>query len=81
MIMWVVGKVNEPIAEQAKMGWVIMSLGRESDLVSSLYTITSVSNFDCLYDIEVLGVEENHSSYDENLHKKFKQQLQRYEGD
>ena len=63
------------------MGWVIMSLGRESDLVSSLYTITSVSNFDCLYDIEVLGVEENHSSYDENLHKKFKQQLQRYEGD
>ena len=63
------------------MGGVIMSQSRESDLVSSLYIITSVSDFDCLYDIEVLRVEENHSSYDESLHKKFKQQLQRYEGD
>ena len=28
-----VDKVNEPIAEQTKMGWVVMSPGRESDLV------------------------------------------------
>ena len=28
-----VGKINEPIAEQTKMGWVIMSRGREGDLV------------------------------------------------
>ena len=28
-----VGKMNEQIAKQTKMGWVIMSLGRESDLV------------------------------------------------
>ena len=27
-----VGKINEPVAEQTKMGWV-MSPGRESDLV------------------------------------------------
>ena len=25
--------MNEPIAEQTKMGWVMMSPGRESDLV------------------------------------------------
>ena len=31
-----VGKIDEPIAEQTKMGWVIMSPGTESDLVSSL---------------------------------------------
>ena len=37
-----------------------MSLGREIDLVSSLYTRTSVSDFDRLCDIDVLGVEENH---------------------
>ena len=36
-----VGEINEPIAEQTKMGWIIISLGRESDLVSSLYTRTS----------------------------------------
>ena len=28
-----VGKINEPIAEQIKMGWFIMSPGRESTLV------------------------------------------------
>ena len=28
-----VSKMNEPIPKQTKMGWVTMSLGRESDLV------------------------------------------------
>ena len=37
-----VGKINEPIANQNKLGWVIMSPGRKSDLVKSLYTRTSV---------------------------------------
>ena len=72
-----VGKVNEPIAEQTKIGWVIMSPGRGSDLVSSLYTRTSVSDFDRLCDINVLGVEENHLSH---VYKNFKQQLERHEG-
>ena len=75
-----VGKINEPIAEQTKMGWVIMSPDGESDLVSSLYTRTSASDFNRLCDIDVLGVEENHLSHDENVYKKFKQQLERNEG-
>ena len=49
-----------------------MSLGRESDLVSSLYTRTSVSDFDRLCNTDVLGVEENHLNHDENVYKKFK---------
>ena len=32
-----VGKINEPIAEQIKMGSIIMSPGIELDLVKSLY--------------------------------------------
>ena len=68
-----VGKMNEPTAEQTKIGWVITSLGRENDLVSSRYTRTSGSDFDRLCDINVLGVQENHLSHDENVHKKFKQ--------
>ena len=68
-----VGKMNEPIAEQTKMGWVIMSPGTEIELVSSLYTRTSVSDFDRMCDVDVLGVEENHLRHDENVYKKFKQ--------
>ena len=56
-----------------------MSLGRESDLVSSLYR-TSVSDFNRLCDIDVLGVEENRLSHDENVYKKIKQQLEKNEG-
>ena len=44
-----------------------MSPGRESDLVSSLYTRTSVSDFDRLCDIDLLGVKENHLRHDENV--------------
>ena len=62
-----VAKINEIIANQTKMGWVIMLPGRESDLVSSLYTRTSVSDFDRLGDIDILGVEENHLGHDENV--------------
>ena len=58
-----------------------MSPGRENNLVSSLYTRTSVSNVDRLCDIDVLGVEVNHLSHDENVYKKFKQQLENNEGD
>ena len=62
-----VGKISETIDEQTNTGWVIMSSGRESDLVSSLYTRTSVSDIDRLYDVDVLGVEENHLSHHENM--------------
>ena len=63
-----VGRINESIVKQTKMGWVIMSPDRENDLVSSLYTRTSESDFDRLWDIDVLlGVEENHLSHDENV--------------
>ena len=62
-----VAKINAAIAEQTKMGWVIMFPDRKSDLVSSLYTRTSVSDFDILCDIDVLGVEENHLGRDENV--------------
>ena len=75
-----VGKTKEPIAEQTKMGWVVTSPGRESDLVTSLYTRTSVSDIDRLCHTDVLVKEENHLSHDENVYKKFKQQLERNEG-
>ena len=40
------GKVGETLAELAKMVWVMMSPGRESDVVSALYTQTPVSDYE-----------------------------------
>ena len=57
-----------------------MSLGKESELDSSLSTRTSVIDFDGLCEVDVLGLEENDLIHDENVYKKFKQQLERNEG-
>ena len=43
-----VGKIGKPFAELTKMGWVMMSPGRESDVVSALYTQTSVIMKSCV---------------------------------
>ena len=75
-----VGKINEAIAEQTKMGWFIMSPSRESDFVSLLYTRISVSDFDRLCDIDVLRVKENQLSHDDKDYNEFKQQLERNKG-
>ena len=45
-----------------------------------LYIRTSVSDFDRLCHVGVLGVKENHLSDHGNAYKKFKQQLERNEG-
>ena len=38
-----VDQIDQPFAEQTKMGWVINSPGRENDIVSALFTKTSVN--------------------------------------
>ena len=60
-----VGKVGEPIAELTKMGWVMMFPARESDVVSALYTQTSVSDYEKLCSTDILGLEESHYNHAE----------------
>ena len=55
-----VGQISEPFAKQTKIGWIIMSLGRESDIVSALFTKTSVNGYKKLYDTDVLGLKDSH---------------------
>ena len=43
-----VGKISEPFAELTKMGWEMMSPGREGDAVFALYTQTSVIMKNCV---------------------------------
>ena len=72
-----VGKVSEIFAELTKMGWVMMSPGRESDIVSALYTQTCVSDYEELCSNDILGLEESHYNPDEFVLEKFKKQLKR----
>ena len=66
-----VGNISEPFAEQTKMSWVIMSPGREIDIVSALFTKTSVNDNEKLFDTDVLGLEQSHCKHDGHIYKKF----------
>ena len=72
-----VGQIGEPFAEKTKMGWVIVSSGRESDIVSALFTKTSVNDYEKLCDTDVLGLKESHYKHDDYVYEKFKKQLKR----
>ena len=72
-----VGQIGETFAEQTKMGWVIMPPGRESNIVSALFTETSVNDYEKLYDADVLELKESHCKHDDYVYEKFKKQLTR----
>ena len=69
------GIISKPFADLTKMGCAMMSRGRESDVVSALYTQTSVSDYEKLCGTDILGLEENHYNHDEFVLDKFKKQL------
>ena len=74
-------KIIEPIAEESKIGCVLMSPDRKNDLASSLYTKTSASQYERLCDIDVSGLEQNRLSHNKPVYKKLKEQLARSEDD
>ena len=53
-----VAKEGEPIAEQTKFGWVIMSPGVEFDQSTMLLTTTSQADFERLCRLDVLGLKD-----------------------
>lgn len=54
----------QTIAEQSKMGWIIMSSGRKSDIVSALLTKLSVNDYEKLCDTDALALKGSHYKYD-----------------
>ena len=75
-----VGKTGEPVAELTRIGWLIMSAGRESDAVSALYKQTSVSDYEKLCSTDILGLE-CHYNHHEFVFEKFKKQMSRSKED
>jgi len=74
-----VGNMGDPFAELTKFGWLIMSPGRENDLLSACCTRTWLSDYEKLCDLDVLGLKEDHLKHDDQVLEKFKKQLTRSE--
>ena len=70
-----IGKEGEPIAELTNFGWVIMSPGRESVSTNALLTRTKEADFERLWSLDVLGLEEK--GEENTVHQVFKEQLER----
>lgn len=67
-----VGQVGEPFAKQTKRG-SFMSYGKKRDIVRSLFTKKSASNYEKLYNIDVVGLKVSHYNYVyEKVQKQFK---------
>lgn len=53
-----IGLPGEPVAEKTKLGWTIMSAGTEIDHTNMLLTQTSHVDYEELYRLDVLGLED-----------------------
>ena len=71
-----IGKAGEPIAEYTRMGWFIMSPGKEFDRSTMLLTQTTQANYEGLCRLDILGLKDS-SDDDQSVHAEFKEQLQR----
>ena len=54
-----IGALNEPIWEKTKLGWTIMSPGKEVDLSTMFFTQTSSTDYERLSRLDVLGLADS----------------------
>ena len=71
-----VGQPGEPIAELTRLGWVLMSPGKEVELNKSMVIKTSTDDYEHLYRLDVLGVTGSVSD-EGTVHQEFKEQLRK----
>ena len=71
-----VGQPGEPVAELARLDWVLMSPGKEVELSKLMVIKTSTDDYENLYRLDVLGVTD--SVRDEStVHQEIKEQLRK----
>ena len=71
-----VGQPGEPIAELTRLGWVLMSRGKEVELSKLMIIKTSTDDYENLYRLDVLGVTDSVSD-EGTVHQEFKEQLRK----
>ena len=72
-----VGEVGQPTAEFTKLGWVVMSPGKEDLSRTYLTNAHPVCDYEQLCKLDVLGLQEREEETDESVYQKFRDQLRR----
>ena len=71
------GAIGQPIAEQTRFGWTIMSSGAEVDTQNMFLTQTSIRDYEELCRMDVLGLQDMPIRDQEVVHQEFLEQLKR----
>ena len=71
------GALGEPIGEKTKLGWTIMSPGKEVDLSTMFFTQTSSADYERLCRLDVLGLADSSVGDQQEVYAEFKEQLRR----
>ena len=66
---------GEPVAELTCFGWVIMYPGNEIDLNNLMLSGMSIDDYEKLYNLDVLGVQDIPKTHEDMVHTNFKEQL------
>ena len=69
------GAMGEPVAEYTRFGWTIMSPGTETDLDSMFLAQTASNDYEELYRMDVLGLEDAPSGDQSVVYAEFREQL------
>ncbi|KAK3755571.1 hypothetical protein QZH41_005950 [Actinostola sp. cb2023] len=72
-----IGAPGEPIAEQTKFGWTMMSPGKEVDLSPMFVAQTSTTDYENLCRLDVLGLQDFPEGDQNQVYTEFKEQLVR----
>ena len=72
-----IGAVGEPVAEYTRFGWTILSPGTETDLDSMFLAQTASNDYEELYRMDVLGLEDTPSGDQSIVYAEFLEQLSR----
>ena len=73
-----IGLPGEPIVELTRLGWVIISPGRELDLSKLMHTRNTTNDYEQQCNLDVLGIKEPKTEGD-LIHQEFKEQLKQRE--
>ena len=65
-----IGLPGEPIAELTKLGWYIVSPGKENDIINILFSQISIHDYEKHWCFDCLGVSEKQDKPNEKFREK-----------